>query len=137
MLGHNERQEVPLDRLRVSFAPGVQVAIDIKPGSDPNCVNPDSKGRLPVAILSEADFDAPIEVDPATVLLEDAAPLCWSGNKDVSGDGLLDLVFHFATKELSGYLIHGSGLELTGSLYDGTLISGTDMFYEAGQPPCS
>ncbi len=70
------------------------------------------------------------------VLLEDAAPLKWSGNKDVSGDGLLDLVFHFATQDLAGGLVHGTELKLTGSLYDGTPITGTDVVYEAGQPPC-
>ena len=34
------------------------VAIDIKPGSDPNCFNNDGHGVIPVAILSSTDFDA-------------------------------------------------------------------------------
>jgi len=36
----------------------LQVAIDIKPGSDPNAINLGSKGVIPVAILSSLDFDA-------------------------------------------------------------------------------
>jgi len=34
------------------------VAIDIKPGSDPNAINPNSKGVIPVAILTTPEFDA-------------------------------------------------------------------------------
>ena len=42
--------------------------IDIKPGSDPNPINPGSNGLIPVAILSSEDFDA-TTVDPATIEL--------------------------------------------------------------------
>jgi hypothetical protein len=39
------------------------IAIDIKPRSEINSINPRSKGTIPVAILSTEDFYAPDEVD--------------------------------------------------------------------------
>ncbi len=45
------------------FTTAIPVTIDIKPGSDPNSINPKSKGKIPVAILSTQDFDAPQMVD--------------------------------------------------------------------------
>ena len=39
------------------------IDIDIKPGSHHNTINPKSKGKIPVAILSTEDFDAPSKVD--------------------------------------------------------------------------
>jgi len=49
----------------------IRVAIDIKPGSDPNSINLSSAGVVPVAILSSATFDA-TQVDPASVTLAGA-----------------------------------------------------------------
>jgi len=43
------------------------VSCDIKPGSDPNSINPKSKGVIPVAILTTPDFDAST-VDPTSVM---------------------------------------------------------------------
>ena len=42
------------------------VAIDIKPGSATNPINLDAPGKIPVAILSSATFDA-ASVDRATI----------------------------------------------------------------------
>jgi glucose/arabinose dehydrogenase len=52
-----------------------QPALDIRPGACPNPFNPRSKGRLPVALLGTAGFDAG-RVDVATLRLgrADAAP---------------------------------------------------------------
>ena len=44
----------------------VQVDIAIKPGSDPNSINPNQKGVIAVAILTTEDFDA-TTVDPLSV----------------------------------------------------------------------
>ena len=49
-------------------APIVTVKIDIKPGSSENTINLHSHGVVPVAILSDAGFDA-TDVDPGTVTL--------------------------------------------------------------------
>ncbi len=48
------------------------VAIDIKPGSDPNCFNANGNGVIPVAILSSADFDVTL-IDASTIELEGLA----------------------------------------------------------------
>jgi len=81
-----------------------QVAIDIKPGSFPNSINVKSKGKIPVAILSSADFDAPYTVDPDTLTFgsmgtEMSLNFCSPSPEDVNGDGYDDLVCHFNTQE--------------------------------------
>jgi hypothetical protein len=81
------------------------VEIDITPSQDPNSVSLSNRGRLPVAVLSSATFDA-TEIDPASVLLGDevgtGTPVAtrpngqfFSSIEDVNGDGLPDLVLHF------------------------------------------
>ncbi len=106
------------------------VGIDIKPGSDPNSINLGSKGVIPVAILSSADFDAST-VDPFTITLADVAVKVKgkSGNagslEDVNDDGLLDLVVHVYTEGLA--LSAGDvETELHGETYGGMPIIGND-----------
>ena len=84
----------------------LDVAIDIKPGSDPNSINLGSAGVVPVAILSTVDFDAPAEVDPDTIGLAGArVKMVGRGNKflchseDVNGDALADLVCQLETAQ--------------------------------------
>lgn len=84
---------------------GLEVAIDIKPGSYPNSINLGSHGAVPVAIFSSPEFDA-TTVDPATVTLA-SAPVKLRGRgtpqaseQDVDGDGLTDLVVHVETEAL-------------------------------------
>jgi YVTN family beta-propeller protein len=81
----------------------LQVAIDIriKPGGHRNPINLKSKGKVPVAILSDATFDA-ATVDPSTVVFAGASPRSIGTSlEDVSGDGLLDMVLHFRTQDLT------------------------------------
>ncbi len=111
--------------------------VDVKPGSDSNPVNLKSKGVLPVAILATDDFNvSDIDVDTLLfadpLLLDDggsaAGPLRYAF-EDVSDDGLLDLTLKFSMTELVDFHALGSesitGL-LTGKLFDGTPIAGTD-----------
>jgi hypothetical protein len=100
-----------------------EVQIDIKPGSDPNSINPNSKGVVPVAVLTTDDFDAST-VDPDTVLFAGAMPLRWAV-EDVDGDGDVDLLFHFKTQELD---LDDNSPEatLSGESLDGVQIEGTD-----------
>jgi hypothetical protein len=72
--------------------------IDVKPGSYPNSIKLDSKGLVPVAVLTTDDFDAS-SVDPGTVSFAGADPVRWT-TEDVDGDGDTDLLFHFKTQEL-------------------------------------
>jgi hypothetical protein len=78
----------------------VPPAIDIKPGSDPNSVNPRSKGVIPVAVLGSTVFDA-MQVVPTTVTFGrgGAFPAHDGHVEDVDDDGFMDMMFHFKTKD--------------------------------------
>lgn len=52
--------------IEYEFEP-MPISIDIKPATFPNSINPQSKGKVPVAILTTDSFDA-TAVDPTTVL---------------------------------------------------------------------
>jgi hypothetical protein len=101
----------------------IEVALDIKPGSDPNSINLRSKGVVPVAVLTTDEFDA-TTVDPATVSFAGAAPLRWT-TEDVDCDGDLDLLFHFKTQELA-LTPESTDATLTGATFDGRSIQGID-----------
>lgn len=108
----------------------IRVAIDIKPGSDPNTINLGSGGTVPVAIFSTASFDA-TTVNPTTVTLA-SAPVKLRGNgtsmasvEDVNGDGISDLVVHVETKALQLSETDAEAV-LEGQTYGGTAIRGTD-----------
>lgn len=77
----------------------IEVEIDIKPGSFPNSINPDSEGVIPVAILTTDDFDASI-VDPDTVRFgpDGAQAEDWAF-EDVDRDGDEDMILHFRTQD--------------------------------------
>lgn len=78
----------------------LNVPIAIKPGSgDSAPLNPKSKGKIPVAILTIPQFNA-MEVDTASLTFgstgdEDSLVKCNIIGEDVDGDGDLDLVCHF------------------------------------------
>ena len=108
----------------------IQVSIDIKPGSFPNCINLGSNGTVPVAIISTETFDA-TTVDPLTVTLA-SAPVKLKGKgtpmasfQDVNGDSLLDLVVHVSTEALQ---VTNTDTEavVEGKTYGGGPIRGTD-----------
>lgn len=108
------------------------VDIDIKPGSYPNSVNPRSRGLVPVAVLSSDSFDA-AEVDIGTVSLLGAGVAVRSRHgrvmaheEDVDGDGWLDLVLHFETRELDFGQLEDGWAALTGATYDGVQFEGWD-----------
>lgn len=75
------------------------IAIDIKPGNEQNNINLNSKGVVPVAVLTTEQFDA-ATVNPATALFAGAAPDHWSF-EDIDGDGDEDIIFHFRTQQLN------------------------------------
>jgi len=107
----------------------IHVDIDIKPGDSPNSINPRSRGTIPVAILSSADFDAPAQVDLTSLTFghtgEEASLAFCSEAEDVNGDGLLDLVCHFNT-QLTGFQTGDTEGILNGRTANGTPIEGSD-----------
>ncbi len=107
--------------------------IDIKPGSDPNAVNPRDRGVIPVAILTTEDFDA-ATVSPSTVRFgpDEASMIHRSGHlKDVDADGDLDLVLHFRTQE-TGIACGDTEATLTGETFDGQPLQGSDSIVTVG-----
>jgi hypothetical protein len=110
--------------------PVLEVTIDIKPGSDPNSINPKSKGKIPVAILSTADFDAPGQVDRDALTFgptgdEASLAFCSRSPEDVDGDGYADLVCHFYTAKTGFQSGDEEGI-LKGQTVDGASIEGRD-----------
>lgn len=104
-----------------------RVLIDIKPGSDPNSIQPSDRGMIPVAILTTGDFDA-TAVDADTVRFgpNEAAKAHQNAHiKDVDGDGDLDMVLHFWTLD-TGIAPGDTEATLTGQTVNGIAIKGTD-----------
>ncbi len=110
---------------------GIQVSIDIKPGSPQNTINLASAGVISVAILSSATFDA-TQVDPASVnLVGSAVRLRGRSDKsscnvrDVNHDGRADLVCR--VKMADSMIKAGStSAVLTGRTFSGQDIQGED-----------
>lgn len=105
------------------------VAIDIRPGGSPNPINMKSKGKIPVAILSSASFNAPSEVDRTSLTFghsgdEPSLDHC-GGAEDVNGDSYPDLVCHFNTPGTAFVAGDMSGT-LKGRTLAGDAIQGTD-----------
>lgn len=103
--------------------PYIQIEIDIKPGSDVNPIHLGSKGRVPVAIFSDADFDAST-IDPATIRFAHAPPIKYC-LEDVDSDGDVDLKVHFMTANLEIDPADSEAM-LMGQTYNGMLIVGMD-----------
>jgi len=104
------------------------VSIVIKPGEGLATINTQSKGTIPVAILSTADFDATSAVDRSSLTFgrtgnEHSLTFCNAGGGEVNGDGLQDLVCHFST-QISNFQAGNSVGVLKGAAIDGTSIQG-------------
>ncbi len=103
------------------------VMIDIKPNDFPNFVNLDSRGVIPVAVMTTSTFDA-TNVDPITVHFGrsglEAATDRWSV-EDVNVDGDLDMLLFFRIQE-TGISCGDDTARLTGLTLGGDTIEGDD-----------
>jgi hypothetical protein len=124
----------PCDIGAIEFQPAVlTVVIDIKPGSDPAPLNPKSKGKIPVAILTTDTVDA-TTVDPTTVRFGRSgteAASVQSALEDVDGDGTLDMILHFNTQD-TGIQCGDTSTSLAGQTFSGQAIQGSDSIQTVG-----
>lgn len=112
----------------------IEIAIDIKPGSNTNAINLSKKGVIPVAILGSATFDVasvnlsslefgPEKAKPFHDLTE---PIEYAKHlQDVNKDGFQDLVSHYKIRE-TGIASTADKATLFGNLNNGTPIYGID-----------
>ena len=120
-----------------AFAGFGEIEIDIKPGSDPNSINPNSMGLVPVAILTTDIFDA-TTVDPSTLSFMAAVDVAGEPNcvrhglEDVDGDGDIDLVCKFPQKTTWITCDTTQGA-IIGETIDGTTIIGFDSINPVGK----
>ncbi len=114
------------------FEPDVLgVDIDIKPGSDSNCINNNGHGVIPVAIFGSADLDVNDILVDSIGLNSVGVRAVGKGNKylahyeDVNGDNYGDLIVQIEDQD--GVFTEGtSTARITGGLINGTTIEGTD-----------
>jgi hypothetical protein len=139
---------------RIVGTPGpLRVALDIRPGSCPNPLNPKSGGVLPAAIFGTADLEVR-DIDPSTIELGGVPPLRWcfgdagtppAGESEclcaeTGGDGFVDLTLKFDVPELVAKLGEVEPgqivtISITGALYDGTTFEGEDCIRIVGEGP--
>jgi len=102
-----------------------EVTIDIKPGKDPSIINLKSSGFIPVAVLTEGDFDA-LQVDPDTAEFGPGhAETARYQVKDVDRDEDDNLLLYYGIQKTEIACSDTKAI-FTGELYDGTSIAGTD-----------
>lgn len=124
----------------------ITATIDIKPADDvnevdlENPINLNSRGELPVAILTSLNFDA-LTVDETTVEFGDPQLVARgivnrSAIEDVDGDGSLDLLLFFSVQDLVDCAALDSNSTqgiLTGSTINGTSFEGVDSVRIVGR----
>lgn len=102
------------------------VEIDIKPWRSRNFVNPFSRWSTRVAILGSESFDVEsmdmetLEMGPSSASSKAFRP------RDVNGDGMVDLVVAFRTRDL-GIALGDTEACLSGETLDGRLFEGCDV----------
>lgn len=110
------------------LSPVTEVAIRIRSGHTLNRISLYSHRKIPVAILSTKDFNAPSQVDQGSLTFgatgDEASFIgCLRKAKDVNGDGLKDLVCRFSTK-LAGFQCGDTVGILKAKMVDGMPIEG-------------
>ena len=116
----------------------LNIVVDIKPRSRQNRINPRSRGKVNVAILTTSiaagdpvDFDA-LQVNPASVQFgPDGARALRHRVKDVDRDGDPDLLLRFRIRE-TGIACGDTAATLTGETFSGIAVRGSDFINTVG-----
>ena len=108
----------------------IAVVVDVRPLTADNDINPKSMGKLPVAVLSTADFDATSVVPESIVLAGAPVAACRDGSpmavaRDVDGDGRDDLLLFFWTRDLE-LTADTTSVDLVGLTDEGIEVVGSD-----------
>lgn len=122
---------------RGSFECIVRIQVDVKFGSNPNCINPKPKGLISVAFISSQDVDA-TTIDQASVTYLDA-PVERCANEDINLDGIGDLVCKFDKAKMVDMPQHGDDcvfVPISGTFSDGLKFEGLDHFCVPGDATC-
>ncbi len=107
------------------------VDIDIKPGNKKNKINPRSKGKIWVAILSGTEFDS-LQTDIPTVHFgPDGAEVKRHKVKDVNRDGVADLLLKFEIRR-TGIVCGDNEATLTGETFSGQRFTRSDFVKTVG-----
>lgn len=116
------------------------VDLDVMPESDGNPINVKARGVTPVAVLGSDELD-PGVIDVSTLrfgtaaTLEagaGAAPAHPGGHReDVNGDGTVDLLLHFPTRD-TGIACGDTEVRLAGMTSDGLPLEGADVIRTTG-----
>jgi hypothetical protein len=111
----------------VDGLPVTVTAMDVLPGDSANVVYPNQGGKLPVAVLSSATFDA-AQVDPATLRFGagQATPTDAPVINNVDGQHGSDTTVSFQMAE-SGIVCNDTDVSLSGETYSGEHFIAEDM----------
>jgi hypothetical protein len=111
----------------------IRVTISVKPGKSPTTIEPNSRGMLPIAVLSTAAFDA-TTIDPATILVgpsgTEAEPFR-TMQEDVNGDTRTDLLVLVRYPDLK-VKCDTKIIKLTGKTARGAAVEGSQAVTAEG-----
>jgi Tol biopolymer transport system component len=112
----------------INSVKGYQILIDIRPGKSPNYINPKSKGKVDVAILSNRYTDIIKTLDQTTLTFgymgdEQSFIRCEKETKDINSDGLPDLICRFKISYTGFKVADADGIlrfrDINGNPYEG------------------
>jgi len=110
----------------IEFRGPILASVDIRPKSDANRINPNTRQNINVAIFTVSGFDA-TTIDPKTVRFgatgTEAAPI-HIATRDVDGNGSRDMLLRFQVPE-SGIKCGDTGASLTGQTFAGLSFVGS------------
>jgi hypothetical protein len=131
--GINNLATMTFDDAGVAYPLLQAVAVDVRPESSENTVNPKANGVLPVAVRSSLDVRVEA-IDPRSVEFGPDGAVETHGRghlADIDGDGQLELLLHFRIRE-TGIRCGDTTVSLEGLTYDGQLIGGSDVIRVLG-----